>query len=190
MTNRDWFGLALRLFGIWLLLYSIESIVPSLIMVIFMSPGMGPGPSYAFVLGFWFIGRTTVALVLVVFAPAIASRFYPEVPPQEPAAPGSESKPLRVGLQLLGMCAVLLAIQSVATVILQILSNEKAMFVSGAVSYNPDQPYLKSLINAGLNLAFAAVLLIWNERVVAFIERFRYVPERDAYEPPPLEETE
>ena len=113
MTNRDWFGLALRLFGIWLLLYSIESIVPSLIMVIFMSPGMGPGPSYAFVLGFWFIGRTAVALVLVVFAPAIASRFYPEVPSQEPGAPGSGVKPLRVGLQLLGMCAVLLAIQSV-----------------------------------------------------------------------------
>ena len=44
------------------------------------------------------------------------------------------------------------------------------------------------MLSCGFNLTFAAILIMWNDRVITIIEKFRYIAERDAYQPPPLED--
>jgi len=182
MTNRDWFCLALRLLGIWLLIQAIENIVPYLLFALGAN-GVGQNFSYLAGMIFWIIGRTAIG-----FAPAIATRFYPSTQSTESAHVDDEAKPLKIGIQLLAVYALLLAIQSGASVILGLVSDDTW---GRAFSTNFDGSgtgYLTNLLTFGLNIAFAAILLIWNERVVTLIAKFRYIPERDAYQPPPLNE--
>ena len=188
MIHRDWFCLALRLFGIWLFIQSLEQIVPYL--AIFASGALGAAQSSSYIASmfFWLIGRTVIGFVLLAFAPAIATRFYPNAASSEAMHCDNETRPLKVGLQLLAIYALLLAIQSGSGVIIGLLSGDSWSFSQGANFNGAGTGYLASLLTFGLNLAFAAILMIWNERVVTFIEKFRYIPERDAYEPPPLSE--
>ena len=180
MINRDWFCLALRLFGIWLLIQAIEQFVPLLLYVI---SGSGPsrGFSYAVTIVFWLVGRSVIGLVLLFFAPAIAARFYPSASSSKSQRVEDEVNFLKIGMQLLGVYALLLAVQYASRVIVGYLSGD-------GFSLNAGGSYFASLVTFGLNLAFAAILIIWNEQVVTLLAKFRYVPERDAYEPPPLDE--
>ena len=184
MVNRDWFCLAVRIFGLWLLISSIEQCVPYLIWALSDNSGIG----YALSAALWFVGRLAVGLVLILFAPALAARFYPQGETAAPAADFDESKPLKVGLQLLGMYALLLAVQAAAVVI---ASYVDANALTGAMPMSIDpmaSGYLGSLLTCGLNLAFAVILITFNEQLVTFLTKLRYVPERDGYEPPPRSE--
>ena len=183
MTNRDWFCLALRLFGIWILIQAIEQTVPYLLF--YLSRTIGVGGFQAFIAqAIWLACRTALALVLIMFAPAITERFYPSAEPSvTDSLEVNETRALRVGIKLLAVYALLLAVQSVgsivySTLILGVPSN----FMSS------EHGYIVSFLTCGLNLAFAAILLIWNEQIITFIERFRFVAERDGYEPPPIDE--
>ncbi len=187
MINRDWFCLALRLFGIWLLIQAIEGFVPYLLFAI-GGYGVSIGFSNAAALVFWFIGRSAIGLVLLFFAPAIAARFYPSTSSSETLPIEDEAKPLKVGIQLLGVYALLLAVQSASGVIVGYLSGNSFSLNQGINFSGAGAGYIASLLTFGLNLAFAAMLIIWNEQVVTLLAKFRYVPERDAYEPPPLNE--
>ncbi len=184
MTNRDWFCLALRLFGIWLLIRAVETIVPYLLFAVIANVVAQSFVQVASTV-LWLIGRTAIGLVLLLFAPAISERFYPSIATTETTHLDNEAKPLKVGIQLLAVYALLLAVQSATGVILGLLSDVDYSFAPGANFGGTGRGYLASLLTFGLNLAFAAILLVWNERVVTFIAKFRYVPERDAYEPPP-----
>ncbi len=184
MTNRDWFCLALELFGIWLLIHAVETIVPYLLFAI-SGNLVGQSPTQVAIMVLWPIGRTAIALVLLLFAPAISERFYPSIATTETTHLDNEAKPLKVGIQLLAVYALLLAVQSAAGVILGLLSGVDYSLAPGATFGSTGRSYIASLLTCGLNLAFAAILLVWNERIVTFIAKFRYVPERDAYEPPP-----
>ncbi len=177
MVQRDWFCLALRLFGLWLLIQSIEQFAYYVLMVIatIEATDSAPGIYYMASAVLAFIVRTIMGLVLLWFAPAIAMRFYPRTESTEVSHVDSETRPLQVGIQILGLYALLLAVQSASDVIVH--------YLRGA-----SNTYLTSLFTCGLNLIFGAMLILWNERVLACIERMRYVPERDAYEPPPLRE--
>jgi len=186
MIDRDWFCLALRLFGIWLLIHSVETVVLYILSLLPLTGNLG-GQLVSYVAGMmlWIIVRTAIGVALTLFAPAIAARFYPSAATQIVAPAEHESKPLKVGLQLLGVYALLLATQSGAGVIIGILSSHEGPH--RGVDFGEGN-YMESLLSFGLNLTFAAILLIWNEHVVALIEKFRYIPERDAYERPPLNE--
>lgn len=184
MTNRDWFCLALELFGIWLLIQAVETIVPYLLFAISGNPVV-QNPTQVATMVLWLIGRTAIALVLLLFAPAISARFYPSMTSTETTHLEDEAKPLKVGIQLLAVYALLLAVQSGAGVILGLLSGVDYGFAPGANFGGTGSRYFASLLTCGLNLAFAAILLMWNERIVTLIAKFRYIPERDAYEPPP-----
>ena len=183
MTNRDWFCLALRLFGIWLLIHAVEMIVP--LMWAISVKGVGQHFAHVVSMVLWPIGRTAIGLVLLFFAPAIAARFYPSTASTETMHFDDEAKPLKVGIQLLAVYALLLAIQSGAGVILGLLSGDNYGLAQGTYFNSAERGYFTSLLTFGLNLAFAAILLIWNERIVTLIAKFRYIPERDAYKPPP-----
>ena len=186
LINRDWFCLALRLFGIWLLIQAIEEFVPYLLHAI---SGFGAiGFSYAAALVFWFVGRSVIGLVLLFFAPAVAARFYPSTSSSETLPIEDEARPLKVGIQLLGVYALLLAVQSASGVIVGYLSGDSFSPNQGINFSGAGAGYIASLVTFGLNLAFAAMLIIWNEQVVTLLAKFRYVPERDAYEPPSLNE--
>lgn len=187
MTNRDWFCLALRLFGIWLLIEAVETIVPYLLFAI-SGNVRGQNMSWVVTTVLWLIARTAVGLVLLFFAPAIAVRFYPRTTSTEKTHFDDEARPLKIGIQLLAVYALLLAVQSGAGVIMGLLSGDHYGFALAANFNGAERGYLASLLTFGLNLAFAAVLLIWNERVVTLIAKFRYIPERDAYTPPPVNE--
>src|SRR4051812_15112512 len=76
MTDRDWFCLALRLFGIWLLIEAVEATVPYLLFAIGAN-GVGQNTFYVVSMIIWLIMRTAVGLVILLFAPAIAARVYP-----------------------------------------------------------------------------------------------------------------
>ncbi len=186
MTNRDWFCLALRLFGIWLLIHAVEMIVP--LMWAISVNGIGQHFAHVVSMVLWPIGRTAIGLVLLFFATAIAARFYPSMASTETTHLDDETKPLKVGIQLLAVYALLLAVQSGAGVILGLLSGDNYDLTRGANFIGAKTSYFTSLLTFGLNLAFAVILLVWNERVVTLIAKFRYVPERDAYEPPPVNE--
>ncbi len=183
MTNRDWFCLALRLFGIWLLIGAIETIVPSLLFFIGAN-GLPNNTSYLVSMFLWLIGRTAVGLGLLLFAPAIAARFYPATTSTEAIESYDEARPLKIGIQLLAVYALLLAVQAGAGVVFGLLSLDKYTLGMGRISNGGEENYLASLLTCGLNLAFAGILLIWNERVVTLIAKIRYIPERDAYKPP------
>jgi len=187
MRNQDWFCLALRLFGIWLLIQAVETFVSY--VSFFFSSGNAFTRQIIVSTVAWSVGRTASGLVLLLFAPAIATRFYPSRVAAETTRPEVDgTKPLKVGIQLMAVYALLLAVQSGAGVILGLLNGG---FGNGAMAMNfrgAGASYLASLLTVGLNLAFAAMLLIWNDRIITFIEKFRYVPERDAYEPPPISE--
>jgi len=187
MTNRDWFCLALRLFGIWLLIHAVETIVPYLLFAI-SDNLVGQSPTYVAGMILWPIGRTAIALVLLLFAPAISERFYPSIATTETTHLDNEAKPLKVGIQLLAVYALLLAVQSAAGVILGLLSGVEYGFAPGANFGSTGRSYLTSLLTCGLNLAFATILLMWNERIVTLIAKFRYIPERDAIDPLPESE--
>jgi hypothetical protein len=187
MINRDWFCLALRLFGIWLLIEAVETIVPYLLFAFSGSP-IGQNTSWFVTIVLWLLARTAIGLVLLFFAPAIAVRIYPATAPTETTPTGDEARPLKVGIQLLGVYALLLAVQSVPGFILGLLAGERYAFTPGSTITGAGRGYLASLLTFGLNLAFAALLLMWNERVVTLIAKFRYVPERDAYTPPAVHE--
>ncbi len=184
MNNRDWFCLALRLLGIWILIQAVETILPYLFSMI------GGGEFYqAFVFTFlWVAARTTIGLVLLLFAPAITARFYPSTESTETMPLGfDETRLLKVGIQLLAVYALLLGVQSGASVILGFLASVIRVGKSMGPGFSGSgSEYLRSLLNLGLNFAFAAILLMWNDRIAAFIAKFRYIPERDAYEPPPI----
>jgi hypothetical protein len=185
MTNRDWFCIAIRLLGIWLLIDAVESIVSNVLFVI--SGLLGPGDpyvTYVVNMSVWLIARTTIGLVLLFFAPAIAARFYPSTQTTETTHSDAEVRPLKVGLQLLAIYALLLAVQSGAGVILGLFSGNVYDLGLGANVNFSATGYLERLLNCGLNLAFAGVFLMWNERVVTLIEKFRYIPERDSYRSP------
>ena len=187
MTNRDWFCVALRLFGIWLLIEAVETIVPYLLFSI-SGNAVGQNMSMVVAMVLWLIGRSAIGLVLLFFAPAIAVRFYPSTASTEITHSDDEARPLKVGIQLLAVYALLLAVQSGAGVILGLLSGDRYGLALGTNFNGAERGYLASLLTCGLNLAFAAILLIWNERVVTLIAKFRYIPERDAYRPPPVNE--
>lgn len=184
MTNRDWFCLALRVFGIWALLQGVDLLVPNLMQFI----NIRGGNAVHFIPTLlWLTGRTAIGLVLLLFAPAIAIRFYPNPASTETTCRVDEAKLLKIGIQLLAVYALLLAFQSGATVVGGLwMSDEDFDGVHPRMDfYFSDSAYIASMFSLGLNLAFAAILLMWNEHVVAFIQRNRYVPERDAREPPP-----
>jgi len=183
MTNRDWLCLGLRLLGIWMLVQAVEGIIPYLLYIFIQDSRAGGIQmiAYSIVL---LTCRTTLAMILVLFAPAIAARFYRSVDRIETTdVEINEVKALRIGVQLLAVCALLLAIQSGAKVLYRLLAS------GNFLEFNYlEETYLQSLMNCGLNLTFAAILLMWNEQVITLIAKWRYVPERDAYEPPPIEE--
>jgi hypothetical protein len=195
MTNRDWFTLALRVFGIWLLIGGIEAITTLAVMLISELAGSSPlgvdefFTFYTIYSALWNVLRTTIGLLVLFFAPAIAARFYPGTSAAETNAraaagpPPEEFKPLRVGLQLLGVYALLLAVQSGSAFVVSFLSGGSSSFILGS-DVNLQGNYLADLLRFGLQLAFAAILLIWNDRVVFLIEKFRYIPERDGKSPP------
>jgi len=188
MTNRDWLCLALRLFGIWLLIQAVEEL---LMYLNFISVAGGVDDFPRLTLSFaWLAVRTTFSLILVLFAPAIATRFPLSTSPDEIRSPEfDETRTLKVGIQLLALYALLLAIQDAGSVIYGLLTlGNQLTTIRFSNLASLDENYTKSFISFGLNLAFAAILLMWNDRVITLIEKFRYVPERDAYEPPPLEE--
>jgi len=181
MTNRDWLCLALRLLGIWLLVQAAEQMTQ---YVSYYLAGMFnfQGVGLAF---FWLTLRTLFALILTLFAPAIATRFHPiaKTHSETKLSEFNESRALKIGIQLLAVYALLLAVQSGARVI------GNLFFDSSVRGFNYwEENYLKSLLSFGFNLAFAAILILWNDRVITIIENFRYVAERDAYVPPPLED--
>ncbi|MEM9352417.1 MAG: hypothetical protein AAGA92_05340 [Planctomycetota bacterium] len=190
MTNRDWFTLALRILGVWLLVQCLE-IIPQVFFFSLVN-SMGQATTYTLITLCWLAVRTALGLFLLFFASSIALRFYPKGAdsPQVGSASGTETKPLRIGLQLLGVYALLLAAQSGGKVIEGVWSGVPITWDAKTGTISGGATYLNSLINLGLSLGIATVLLIWNEGVVSLIERFRYVPERDAYVPPALEEQE
>lgn len=190
MTSKDWFCIALRLFGIWILIQAVQEFVPYLLYT-FSSIGAGQGITYWIFMLVWFLIRSTFALVFIIFAPAIATRLYGKDPPPVEASAASATvapNALKVGMQLLAVYAIILGVQSLAGVVMGILSGE-SISLDLAVGYGSGQSeYLRSLLTCGLNFVFAAILIIYNERLVTFIQRIRYVADRDAYEPPSLEE--
>ncbi len=192
MTSKEWFCLALRLFGVWLLLQSLQEFVPSLFYAL-SAFGSGQGFPYWSSMAIWFLLRTGLAIVFLLFAPAISSRFYGTELASEPAVqttPSSESNALKVGIQLLAVYALLLGLQALSGVVLGMLSGVVRISVAsidyGSAEYN----YMNSLLTCGLNFGFALLLIIWNTRIISFIERVRYVPERDAYESIPVNEAD
>lgn len=184
MRNGDWFCLAVRLFGIWLLIHSVEEFVPYLVWIVTEGSGLVAG----LWLGAWFVGRTVVGLGLLLFAPAIAARFYPPAAAAPPPSSTDEQKPLKVGVQLLGMYALLLATQSAAGVIASYLQANSFAGIQQTAFFESGTSYMAALLTCGLNVAFALMLIIFNDRIVTFLAKLRYVPERDAYEAPPLPE--
>jgi len=191
MMNRDWFCLALRLLGIWMLVQTVEyvvALVPMLFLGGFESIGLKGFSQYLYPF-IWLVGRTTLGFGVLLFAPVIATRFYPSKASAEPEHPElDESRLLRVGIQLLAVYALLLAVQSGAGLILGLLATDGSVAMLGATSSGTEASYLQHLLSCGLNLGFAAILIMWNTRVITLIEKIRYIPERDAYEPPPIEE--
>ncbi len=190
MTSKDWFCLALRLFGIWLLLQSVQEFVPWLCYAL-SAFGSGPGfPDWSY-MAIWFLLATGLALVLVFFAPAISVRFYGTASGNETAVQttrSSESNALKVGIQLLAVYALLLGLQALSGVALGMLSGDIRASLTSVDYGSADYDYMTSLLTCGLNFAFALLLIIWNTRIISFIEKIRYVPERDAYEPAPLDD--
>jgi len=176
MTNRDWLCLALRLFGIWTLIRIVGEL--SLYFQYFIAGALGAGSLQGLAsIVISLIVRTALALILILFAPAIAARFRSTTPPDKTDPPEfDETRTLKVGIQLLAVYALLLSVQAAGPLIYGLLTPPM------------DKYHLQSLLTFGLNLAFAGILLMWNDRIITLIEKFRYVPERDAYQPPPLEE--
>lgn len=145
--------------------------------------GLGQEISYIAYQLSWLIARTAIGLVLVLFAPAITARFYPSTATKETTHSDDEVKLLKVGIQLLAVYALLLAVQYGAGVIIGLMQIDNY-----AVLLETEPEYLSNLLNFGLNIAFAAILLMWNDRVVTLIAKIRYVPERDADKPPSANE--
>ena len=188
MTNRDWFCLALRVFGLWLLIKSIEDLVPYLFWLVLDPNNAGQVFSYLAFTTIWLIARLMGGLVLLFFAPAIAARFYPSEGTHTTSHVEDEAKPLKVGIQLLAVYALLLAVQSVAGVIVGYLSGDTFGGIASGGFGGVRTGYTASLLTFGLNLAFGLALILWNERLVLFLAKMRYVPDRDAYESPPGDE--
>jgi hypothetical protein len=152
MINRDWFCVALRLFGIWLLIEAVESVVPYLLYAISGNVA-GRNMSYVVSMFLWLIGRTAIGLVLLFFAQAIAVRFYPSTASTETTHSDDEARPLKVGIQLLAVYALLLAVQSGAGVILGLLSGDSYALALGTNFNGAERGYFASLLTFGLNLA-------------------------------------
>jgi hypothetical protein len=143
MTDRDWFCLALRLFGIWHLIEAVETIVPYLLFAIGAN-GVGQNAFYVVSMIIWLIVRTAIGLVLLLFAPAIAARVFPGTASTETTHSDDKARPLKVGIQLLAVYALLLAVQSGAGVILGLLSGDKYALAPGTNFNGAGRGYLWS----------------------------------------------
>ena len=117
MNSHDWFTLAVRILGLYLLISSLEEFIPYLL---YLMSDMGSQMGTSFMIGIfiWFIGRTALSLVLVLFAPALASRFYVRSTPENTSSRIDEEKALAIGLKLLAFYALLLALQTGATALI------------------------------------------------------------------------
>lgn len=179
MPARDWFTLALRVLGIWLLIQTVQHVVPLAYLLSEYGPfrtgflGMG-GAFGAFDWSYiiFYAAQVTVhtgfGLGLLMYGPLIARRFYP-ADESTAAAPGASADDLyRIGCRLLGIYSFLLAVPPVARM------------AGGGV--DPDE-----VVRGGLYLAMAALLLLGAKRIGAILSRIRYDPQRDAYQPPPAE---
>lgn len=185
LCSRDWFCLILRLFGIWLLIQAVEEVVPYLLFALDSLVGSGMGAAYLAGVLVWWVGRTLFGLALLVFAPAIATRWYPsekqsqvDLTVTSVAAEGphawkpNETKSLRIGMQLLGVYALLLAVQSVSLVVAGYLSGG-GFNTFRATGLGIDSGPTQAIVNVGLHLAFAAILILRNDQLLILLEKFR-----------------
>lgn len=180
MTNRDWFCVALRVLGVWQLLQTVQQIAWSPALL-----GAGVYGGYGLVI---LIGATTTTALgvgLLLFAPAIAERFYPLASGQPTGDMEGQGSALRIGMQVLGVVALLRAIPAFGGVLTGLFYRGGFM---GGLRTIRDGDISSQLLSFGFHLVFAVVLLAGPNQIIAWLSRLRYVAERDTYEPPPIEE--
>ena len=96
ITLKDWFALSLRIFGVYKLLVTIDSVVTVFNYAAHLYPSERTSTN---VLITHLLANFLIAAWLLKAAPGIASFFYPDPPPQpplagsEPLAPGSTAAP-------------------------------------------------------------------------------------------------
>lgn len=180
MNSREWFCLALRVLGVWQLMSSIEHAAWATYSLTSQGPVLAA-------MTLWALGGAaslTAGMLVLLFAPAIAERFYPAAADEPEVDPVAIVDAFMVGSRVLGVYALLLAMQGLGGVLAGFALQFLRFGFPGGIATSDAY----SLARGVMMLAFAYVLLFGHERAFAFLSRLRYVAERDAYQPPSVEE--
>lgn len=173
MNARDWFTLALRLFGIWVVVQTLTLMLAMASEVIlFLVAGQAPplGGGYVFVL------ETSVAavaglicgLVLLFRAPRIARWFYRSPPDQAEAGPPltiDTEGVYRIAAFLLGVYAWLQAVRPGVWAVV-------ALVRQGGVTWQSEQ-IIGNLLQAVLFGLIGAALVFGSRGLAQFLAQLR-----------------
>ncbi|TWT66278.1 hypothetical protein Pla123a_46720 [Posidoniimonas polymericola] len=181
MNSREWFCLALRVMGVW----QLSSVVPYLAMLVASLASGGNTPFEFFIVLLWVVVYTGLGLFLLLFAPAIAARFYPgSAAESRPTAQDLPDRMLELGLRLLGAYLLVLAVHTLLTYVANAIAVAAYSNVSWRQQLAASGP--RELISTAVYVTLGLVVLAGPKRIIAGLDRLRYNAERDAYTPPPI----
>jgi hypothetical protein len=166
MTAQQWVGLGVRLFAIWLLYLTFQSVVA--IPMALAGSGMEQRAWLAYVIGALYF---LVAIALWVFPMTVAHRVVPRTRDNQ-SLKTSAFDAARVGVALLGLWLLIQAVPSLVLFLLNTFLFAGSGSIFGAMSA---EGRIQIVVHA-LNAAVALVLLLRAEAVARFILR----PSREA----------
>lgn len=157
MTALDLLTLALRVIGFWVLLSTVES---TALAVAMLSTGPGVRTGLVVELGAVAFSRAALAAFLLLFAPAIASRFYRDV--LGTPLPIDPKQGYELAARILGLFSLISAIHPASTI-------GTRLFEPGFLDelLSPGSWYWAYLIEAVSYVLLGVLLVGWAPRIVA-----------------------
>ena len=189
MTARDLLTLALRVMGFWVIIRALGLLDYACLVVfsVFDTPEVPAGVSYATDAPLYMIVTALadpvitgcLGILLLLFAPRMSARFYPTT-----AASSSDTNVVawkvadvyRVGVQLMGIYALLLAIPLLVRDTSWLFSRDRLEPVTAHG--------ISGMITGGLYLACSVVLVYGSRNVAEWLSSVRHVPETPGIEEP------
>jgi len=189
MTARDVLTLALRVMGFWAIIRAVGQLGYAVAAVYYLLDRMQEAgnwsenmeaPAYLIVSGLVQpVAACCFGLLLLLFALRISGLFYGRAAASRPdpkAVPWDPTDVYRVGVQLMGIYAFLLAIPPLVKNVTWLFSRDKLRPV-GAHE-------IAGIIEGGLYLACCVVLVYGSRNVARWLGSVRYVPETSEIEQP------
>jgi hypothetical protein len=173
MTAKESLTLALRVIGFWVMVSAVPAMA-GLVAILGSFFGVDP-QSQRFLIssGITVVGYATLAAILLLLAPTIASWFYREAAPPGPTARQSALKPkdiYTISARLLGIYSLLHAIEPTGSLVRNLLESTAGQRLSGELTW-------AYVVQSVTYMACAAVLILWSEKIAELFSRSHHEPD-------------